>query len=171
MLSGGDRRSIGRANEAADLVLSSPELFVMLIEGISSADPVVAMRSADAAEKVTAIRPEMLEPFTDQLLNRLSGITQQEVRWHVAPMLIRLPLTPADEQTVMGILTSYTNDKSSIVRTSAMQAMADLALRSSGYHTEVLSKLEALVAIGTPAMRARGRKLLARLAGVAVTDR
>ena len=35
MLEGGDRRSIGRSNEVAALVLEKPELFEVLISGMS----------------------------------------------------------------------------------------------------------------------------------------
>jgi len=54
MLSGGDRRSIGRSEEAAGEVLANPLLFKELVRGMASEDPIVRMRAADAAEKVTA---------------------------------------------------------------------------------------------------------------------
>jgi hypothetical protein len=41
-----------------------------------------------------------------------------------------------------------------------MQALADLAQRDSGLRKRVAPILEFLTANGTPAMRARGRKLL-----------
>jgi len=45
-------------------------------------------------------------------------------------MLAPLPLTEAEEGTVVELLLSYTNDRSSIVKTMSMQALADIALRS-----------------------------------------
>lgn len=163
-LSGGDRRSIGRANQAAAVVLGRPELLRVLFQGLESADPVLRMRCADALEKATVKRPELLLRHKRKLLKKLSQIEQQEVRWHVAPMLARLPLSGTEERSVVGILLGYTNDRSSIVKTMAMQALADLALRSPRLMSEVRRHIEELTAVGTPAMKARGRKLLAKLA-------
>jgi hypothetical protein len=163
MLSGGDRRSTGRADEAVDLVLGRPELFSILVEGMGSGDPVLRMRCADAAEKVSTERPDLLLPFARLLIDELSLSTQQEVRWHVAPMLVRLPLAESDAGAVMEILEGYTKDRSAIVRTEAMQAMADLAEIHRLFLPGTVRRIEALVKDGTPAMRARGRKLLAKL--------
>lgn len=163
-LSGGDRRPIGRSNHAVCVVLGRPELMRVLFRGIESADPVLRMRCADAIEKATVKRPELLIPYKRKLLAELSADQQQEVRWHVAPMLARLPLSRTEERSVLEILLRYTNDRSSIVKTMAMQAMADLALRSHRLMPEVKRHIEDLTAAGTPAMKARGRKLLAELA-------
>lgn len=163
MLQGGDRRSIGRSNEVAALVSDQPELFEVLIAGINDPDSLVSMRCADAAEKVTARHPEYLLPFKHTLIEELSRIRQKEVRWHVAAMLPRLPLTENEQQRVFDLLLSYTNDRSSIVKTIAMQALADLAPHNENLRPQVLRHIEELSVIGTPAMRARGKHLLAKL--------
>jgi len=161
-LSGGDRRSIGESNRVADMARAQPELITVLIEGLESADPVLRMRCADVMEKATADRPESLAPYKKKLLE-LSRIEQHEVRWHVAPMLVRLPLSETEEVFVMNTLLAWTNDASSIVKTMAMQALADLALRNRKRLPEIERHIKELTAIGTPAMSARGRKLLAKL--------
>lgn len=122
------------------------------------------MRCADAVEKATADRPELLLPYKKKLLQKLSKVEQREVRWHIAPMLARLPLSRSEELAALNILLNYTNDHSSIVKTMAMQALADMAFRSHRLMPEVKQHIEELTAIGTPAMKARGRKLLAKLA-------
>jgi hypothetical protein len=132
----------------------------VLFQGIASTDPVLRMRCADAAEKVTASRPELLLPYKATLLNRLSGIEQQEVRWHVAPMLARLALSGTEKRKVFKILLSYTNDRSSIVKTMAMQALVDMATRYPHFMPEAKQHIEELIVTGTPAMKARGRKLI-----------
>ena len=163
LLSGGDRRSIGEANRVAAMARDQPELIKALIRGIESADPVLRMRCADAMEKATADRPELLVPYKKKLLGKLSKIEQHEVRWHVAPMLVRLPLSKAEEVFVMRILFAYTNDPSGIVKTMAMQALAELAFRNHGLLPEIERRIEELTVTGTPAVRARGRKLLVKL--------
>lgn len=49
------------------------------------------------------------------------------------------------------------------VKTNAMQALYDLAERHEALRSVVLLHIKELVDIGTPAMKARGKKLLARL--------
>ena len=78
-------------------------------------------------------------------------------------MLARLPLTQKEESSVLNILLGYTNDRSGIVKTMAMQALADMAHRNPRLLPDVKARIEALVAIGAPAMKARGKKLLGRL--------
>jgi hypothetical protein len=163
MLSGGDRRSIGRADEAVTLVLAEPALLGVLFDGMTSNDPVLCMRSADVAEKVSSVRPELLIPYSTLLIETLAGQKQQEVRWHVAPMLSRLALAGADEERVLRILFSFTDDRSRIVRTAAMQALSDMALRSVRFIPEVLPHIRHLTKTGSPAMQSRGRRLIAEL--------
>lgn len=161
-LQGGDRRSIGQSNQVVALVLASPERFGILFSGLSSDDPVVRMRSADAIEKITAIHPEYLVPYKAPLLHAATEMEQAEVRWHLAPMLARLPLSESEQGEVTAILLRYLNDQSSIVKTMAMQALFDLAVRCPTFRPMVQKHLEELVIIGTPAMQARGKKLLAQ---------
>ena len=59
-LAGGDLRSDGMANEAAEVILENPELIEELFEGLSSADEVVRGRTADALEKVGRTKPAFL---------------------------------------------------------------------------------------------------------------
>jgi hypothetical protein len=163
LLSGGDRRSIGESNRVAAMARDQPELMKVLIQGVENADPVLRMRCADAMEKATADRPELLVPYKKKLLRKLAKIEQHEVRWHIAPMLARLPLSKTEEIFVMRTLLAYTNAPSGIVKTMAMQALADLACRSRELLPEIERHIEELTVIGTPAMKSRGRKLLARL--------
>jgi hypothetical protein len=121
------------------------------------------MRSADAIEKVTAKRADLLQPYKATLIHKVAAVKQQEVRWHVAQMLPRLCLDPGEEKTALSILMDYLEDASSIVKTSSMQALADLALRNFDLRPRVIPLLEHLTRVGSPAMRSRGRRLLAQL--------
>lgn len=60
-LSGGDRRSIGRADDVVRQILAKPELVPELIAGLFHTDAVVRMRCADVAEKVSASHPEWFQ--------------------------------------------------------------------------------------------------------------
>jgi len=162
-LQGGDRRSIGRTPEVVDEVLSDPGLFKVVLDGISSEDPLVRMRCADAAEKITAMRPDLLQPYKRKLLREVATIEQQEVRWHAAQMIPRLTLDRRERRAAAEILAGYLDDDSRIVKTFAMQALADLAQRDAELHPRIVRTITRLTRTGSPAMRSRGRKLLAKL--------
>lgn len=98
LLEGGDRRGIGRANKAAAMVLKNPRLFSQLIAGLWSEEPLVRMRAADAAGKVTRAKPELLQRYKKELLGLMSEAEQQEVRWHLAAMIPRLALTARERK-------------------------------------------------------------------------
>jgi hypothetical protein len=162
-LRGGDRRSIGRSEEVVADVLDDPSLFDVLFCGMLSDDPLVRMRAADAAEKVTARHPEYLEPYRERLLGEVAEIEQQEVRWHVAQMLPRLAWGKEARAACVALLLRYLEDASRIVKTSAMQALAEFAERDPSLRLQVLDLLQELTRTGSPAMRSRGRKLVERL--------
>lgn len=193
-LEGGDRRSVGRADEVAALVSRNPKLFPRLFAGLWSDDPLVRMRATDAAEKVTRTAPQLLQPYKAELLGLLAESAlgepefvesdqqpvqkrvrrsskqvvqqpiQQEVRWHLAVMVPRLKLIPAEAQRVASQLSVYLEDRSSIVKTFALQGLWDLAQQHASVRPLVVELLQLAVRTGTPAMRARARKLLARFA-------
>ncbi|MBC8248085.1 MAG: hypothetical protein H8E90_00270 [Anaerolineales bacterium] len=162
-LAGGDRRSIGRVGEVVADVLNDPTLFEVVFYGMLSDDPIIRMRSADAAEKITARYPEHLQPYKTKLIQQVARIEQQEVRWHVAQMIPRLELSEEERAVVVEILLGYLNDKSKIVKTFSMQALADLAEQDGGLRSQMIPLLEELTRTGSPAMRSRGRKLLEKL--------
>ncbi len=156
----GDRRSIGRSNAVARLVLGRPRHFRELIACLWHENPVVRMRSADAAEKVSVEKPRLLDRHKPELLGLLGEAEQIELRWHLAAMIPRLNLTPAERHRAAAALQRYLEDRSSIVKTFALQALADLARADVTLCSRVKQLLEKAVQSGTPAMKARARKLL-----------
>jgi hypothetical protein len=162
-LAGGDRRSIGRVSEIVAEVLNDSSLFKVVFNGMLSDDPIIRMRSADAVEKITAKHPEYLQPYKEKLIQQVAKSDQQEVRWHVAQIFPRLELSKGEQAVIVEILLNYLNDKSKIVKTFSMQALADFAERDAGLRPQVIKLLEELTRTGSPAMRSRGRKLLENL--------
>jgi HEAT repeat protein len=162
-LKGGDRRSIGKSEEAVKDIARTPALFADLFAGLFDADPVIRMRAADAVEKSTRNGPELLRPWKRALLEQISILPEKEVRWHIAQLIPRLSLTPGEQETAVQILMGYLQDESSIVKTFSMRALADLALRDDRLRSQIAPLIERLTRTGTPAMRSRGRKLLKQL--------
>ena len=162
-LRGGDRRSIGNVSTVIAAVGKKPDLFEDLVGGLFDSDPIVRMRAADAMEKISAEDPQSLQPFKTKLVGLAQETRQQELRWHLAQMIPRLKLTPQETKTVTDIFFDYLSDKSRIVVTFAMQALSDLAEKNAAVPTRVLSAIEELTQTGSPAIKARGKKLLPKL--------
>ena len=76
----------------------------MLFPGLSAADPLLRVRVAEAVEKISARRPDLLRPYKKKLLRDIAAIEQKEVRWHVAQMLPRLELDEAERRRAFRIL-------------------------------------------------------------------
>ena len=159
-LLGGDRRSIGRSNAVVAHVLAHPAHFRHVFAGLTADDPIVRMRAADAVEKITLRRPELLQPYKRKLLTVAGNTDEQEIRWHAALILPRLELTTKERAVALDILFDYLRDKSSIVKTWAMQAIWDLSAADAKLKSQIIPLIEELTQVGTAAMRARGRKLL-----------
>jgi hypothetical protein len=162
-LTGDDRPPIGRSEEVVADVIRDPALFDVVFGGMLGEDPLVRMRCAAAVEKITASHPEYLQPHKETLISQVAGVEQQEVRWHVAQMLPRLDLNADERAAAFSVLLGYLNDRSRIVKTFAMQALADLAEDDATLRPQVIEPLEDLIRTGSPAMQSRGRKLLDRL--------
>jgi hypothetical protein len=163
LLKNGDRRTIGRSDRVAAMVAKDPSLFPTLIAGLWSENLVVRMRAADASEKVTRENPSLLQPFKKELLGLMAETSQQELRWHLAAMVSRLSLNVQERQVATSLLNGYLQDRSSIVKTSALQGLADLARDDPGMRPTVTEMLREAARTGTPAMKARSRKLLLQL--------
>ena len=162
-LRGGDRRSIGKVAVVVSAVRKKPDLFNDLVVGLFDEDPLVCMRAADAMEKISSDNPEFLQPFKAKLIRLAKATQQQELRWHLAQMIPRLKLTPGETATVTEIFFEYLHDKSKIVVTFAMQALADLAIREPVISTRVIRAIEKLAQTGSPAIQSRGKKLRMQL--------
>jgi hypothetical protein len=163
MLRGGDRRSIGKSGKVVEKVLADPKLFGAVFDGMLDGDPLIRMRCADAVEKITARLPGLLQPYRRKLFRKVAPIDQQEVRWHVAQLLPRLKLNRPGRRAAMEILLEYLEDDSRIVKTFAMQALADLARQDEEFRPGIVRTIARLTRTGSPAMRSRGRKLLIQL--------
>jgi len=163
-LSGGERRSIGCAPEVAQLVLAEPGLLDELFIGLLLNDVVVRSRTAHSLYFIADKQPELLQPYKQRIFAEIAPIPQWEVRQQVCKILVKLELSETDLDQALRLFMSYLEDRSSIVKTCAMQGLADLTLLSPELTPNIKPLLLDLTLSGTAAMRARGRKLLAKMA-------
>jgi hypothetical protein len=112
---------------------------------------------------VTKERPDWLQPYKQEILSVASSAPGRELRWHVAQMLPRLELAPSERRAAISLMFSYLNDESRIVQTFALQALADFASGDTALRSRLLPLLGNFSESGSPAIRARARKLVKRL--------
>jgi hypothetical protein len=153
----------GRAFDVAMMALEQPRLARSLLECLWDPDDGVAGRAADALETLVGERPQVLNGWKAPLLGLLVEARSIKLRWHLGLIVLRLDLTPPECRRVAGVLNGWLDHPSSIVKTTAMQGLAELARREPSLAGEVLDLLRALTRSGTPAMRARGRTLLRQM--------
>lgn len=159
-LSGGDRRSIGKAGQVEAMVLKTPALFEDVVRGFKHDDPLIRMRCADVAEKLSVVHPEWLQRHKRALLSFANAVQEKEVRWHMAQMLPRLELSPSERRTAVALLFKYLEDPSRIVKTWSMQALFEMSEKDAKLRVRVVPLLEAAVESGSAAERSRAKKLL-----------
>jgi len=157
---GRHRLSLGRTCEAMELVRAHPRRAGRLVECLWDDDPGVAGRAAHAIEELSRTQSALFNPWKEELLGLLCETQQNKQRWCLAVCIPRLPLTEAECRRAASALENYLEDSSSIVKTCALQALADLSQQDPSLRPMVLDLLRLHGRSGTPAMRARCRKLL-----------
>jgi hypothetical protein len=163
MLVPGRRLDAGRVWEVVELVDGQPGKLARLVECLWDEDPAVANRAADALERVTRERPEQAQRWKESLLGLLAEAGEKKLRWNLALLIPRLKLTVPECRRAAGVLRSYLDDKSSIVKTAALHGLADLTRQDRNLLPEVLDLLRVAGRSGTPAMRARSRILIEKI--------
>jgi hypothetical protein len=162
LLKGNDLRSIGKSNEVVSLVTSDPLLFEEVFEGIFHEDKVIRARCADAVEKVARKFPEYIQSRKPILLKNLDKFNQKEVQWHIALMLGYLKLNPKETDKVFAQLFNWLNSSDSIiVKVACMQTLAVCAMKNRKMLKSVRDEIEKQMISGAPAVKARGRHLIA----------
>lgn len=164
MLTGGNPRSLGRADEVAALVREGGKPLDELFECLFVADEVVRMRAADALEKVCRTDPERLSPYTERLLGEVATISQPSVRWHLAQMLGELPLSPDQRSRAVEVLRRNLRESNDwIVINMSIESLAGLAREDPELREKLLPLLDDLRGSDRKSIAARARRLHAEL--------
>jgi len=149
--------------ETVELVFKDPSLFPILIDGLTIDSELIAMRSADAIEKLTSDNPRWLQPYKNTLIELIKNAKQQEIRWHLCQIIPRLSLSLKERIALTEDFKVYLTDKSRIVVTFALQAMVDLANEDEIMKAKVVPIIKKMMKDGSPAIQSRGKKLVKQL--------
>jgi hypothetical protein len=164
LLAGGDRRSLQGVDDAVDLVLADAGLFGELFGCLFSGDAIVRMRASDAVEKVSRERADLLAPYVDRLLHEVATIDQPSVQWHLAQILSRVDLMPAQRDQALALLWRNLEDYDDLlVKNLTLEALADFAVDDAAVRERLLPVLRTYTTSERKSLAARARRLLASI--------
>ncbi|HEX6496423.1 MAG TPA: hypothetical protein VF018_13120 [Acidobacteriaceae bacterium] len=133
-----------------------------LITALSTTDPERRVRAADVARRITEKDSEFLAPHAAEIASILADtpITESRTRWHLGLVAARSARTPQQIRLAAEILWQLSEDKSNVVRCSAVEGLGLLARRAPSLRNTVEPFLERALVTGTPAMRVRARNAI-----------
>lgn len=163
-LSDGDRRAMGAADAVASDVLRHNDRFAELFEAMLHDDAAVRVRAAEATEKLTRARPDLLVPFRKRLIDEVGEVAEREVRRYVAQMLPRVRLDVKDKSRAIALLERYLGADDEMVAGAAMGALGDYAFDDYRLRRRFTPLIQKIAVSGSEPMQARAKKVLIRLA-------
>ncbi len=156
-LSGGDLRSDGMADEAAEFILQNPEFLDDLFSGLYNPDEVIRGRTADALEKVARERPDLFSKRTDELISIAKNDPVPMVRWHVAMIFGHLACEEGLEKKTVPVLLVLLEDESVFVKSWAIVSLCILARMYPVWNEPVLNRITSMHTDPSTAIRTKVR--------------
>ncbi|TFG79185.1 MAG: hypothetical protein E4H26_00460 [Flavobacteriales bacterium] len=159
-LKGGDFRSTSGVAQLVPMIESQND-FDLLFQYLSAENRLMAMRAADAIEKITIEHANYLTPHITHLIRLFDRTRHKELKWHLAQLISRVPLTNDQLHHIWLILTKWVMDTSEgkIVRVNALQALFDLSKQNIRFEKSLASIFQALEKEEAPSIKARLRKI------------
>ncbi len=143
-LSGGDLRSDGAADQAAEAVLQYPVLIGDLVAGLDSPDAVIRGRTADALEKIARSRPDLTIWHLPLLLSLLKKDTVPMVRMHLAMMLGHFVEYSEYVDTIIPALLQALDETHVFTKSWAIVSLCIYARKYPRYWEEITKKIAEL---------------------------
>jgi hypothetical protein len=145
---------------AAALASSGEGIRRELILALASKDKPTAERAARTLKKISEADRAILHPLRKLLLKAAFDAQDIRVQWNLSIVLGRLPLTGRDKAVVVDLMFERLRDPSGLNRTLAMQALMDLSEADPALRVRIVPIVREALEHGTPAMRARAKRLL-----------
>ena len=159
-LQGGDLRSIANV-EGLVALLKNQSDFDTLFRYLHSDDRLIAMRAADAVEKISRKRTDFLQNHRKELVAFLQIAENKELKWHLAQLASRLVLPDMEIERVWTVLSNWAkNEKESkIVRVNALQSLYDLSQSHIHLKNDFKRIIQEIEIENIPSLNARISKL------------
>jgi hypothetical protein len=158
---------MGRGPEAASMEMveaalgaSGEGVCAELVRRLRDGDKAIVERAARTLKKISEAHGAALFGWRKALIEEAFHATDVRVQWNLTLVLGRLPLRGRDKALVVDLMFERLRDRSGLNRTCALQALMDLSVNDAALRRRVRRIMGEFVENGTPAMKARARKLL-----------
>ena len=131
-----------------------------LVRLLREKDKAVVEQSARTLKKIAERDGAALFAWRKRLLEEAFRAVDVRVQWNLTVVIGKLPLKGADKALAVDLMFARLQDKSGLNRTMAMQALMDLSEQDRPLRARVMPVVLEFLEEGTPAMRARARRLL-----------
>lgn len=159
---------LNRARNVAAILMSYPDQAQArreLLRWAMSENPETRKRAADTARRISEKDCTLLQASAAQFAAILAETPPAEsrTRWHLGLVVARTARSASEIATAAELMWLLTEDRSNVVRCSAVEGLGLLALRSSDVREQAEPYLHTALRSGTPAMKCRAREALAKL--------
>ncbi|HLL42904.1 MAG TPA: hypothetical protein VK369_07180 [Segetibacter sp.] len=160
LLRGGDLRSIGQSDTVVQLI-NNQEQFDELFKLLFHSDRKIVMRSADSIEKISLNNKGYLKKHKEEILELCLKAEDKELKWHLALLVSRLPLTDIELREVWELLARWAKNRneSKIVRVNSLQALFTLLPKDDKLKDDFKFLLSGVERERIPSLNARIKKL------------
>jgi HEAT repeat protein len=159
-LSGGDLRSDGMANEAAQFVLVNPQVFEDLFAGLFDPDDVIRGRTADALEKISRERPDLIIGYLQEMVDIAENDQVPMVKMHLAMIFGHLAVYENSLEQLISALFDLLADESVFTRSWAIVSLCIVGRKYQQECQRIVNRLSQLQGDQSVAIRSRIKKAL-----------
>ena len=160
LLSGGDLRSIGRANEIVKLIYTQED-FDILFGYLYCDNRLIVMKAADSIEKISRKQNSFLKMHKESIFELIKNAKDKEQKWHLAQLSSKLELNDHEKNAIFELLIVWLKNKneSKIVRVNSIQALSEICANSELLRKRLDTILNGIEKENIPSINARIRKL------------
>jgi len=164
LLMGKDLRTV-KQNDVVVQSVKDQRNFDELFTLIFHRERPLVMRAIDAIEKITREDPSYLLRHKAQLLHVLKSADHKELKWHIAQLVSRIPLSDDELKDVWHVLDYWARNinESKITRVNALQGLFDLSTAHPELKNEIGSTIAAIGYEKIPSLQARIVRLKKKL--------
>lgn len=161
LLAGGDIRSTGNVAKVIHAI-KTKEDFDELMSCLENTNRIIAMRAADAIEKITRKNSEWLHPYSSRIFSLSTKDQPKEFKWHLAQLLPRFQHSKKEAETCWHILRHWAHDKnnSRIVRVCSLQSLFELLVFLPENKSQFFNIMNEMESENIPSFSSRIRKIL-----------
>ncbi|MEI7420687.1 MAG: hypothetical protein WCK18_01275 [Prolixibacteraceae bacterium] len=148
-----------------EMVLRDEMLFLRVYKLISSDNPKVAWHAAWLIDHASEADPSKLEPYINELIERLPNLTSSSLKRHFTRMLIKQEIPEEKLGQMVDVLYHLMKPSEAIaVQANALQLLYQIAMKEPDLKGELIYVLETMMEEGqSRGMMSKGRKILKAL--------